>query len=776
MIGIGFSVSLITLGLMAPVESTAQKKANKKGSAQKGQSAIQTSKATQPNFDSDVKAVIEKYCVSCHSDSVPPGGVALKKGLSAGDVQKNSGTWQRIAKNVAMKHMPPEGSPAPSQDQRIKFVNWIDGALVQDCKLADPGRVTLRRLNREEYNNTVRDLLGVTIRPADDFPSDDVGYGFDNIGDVLSMSPLLMEKYLAASDKVMKDAIRASRSKTTQIDGSLLKITGSANAREGWLEMFSVATGTAKFTVKSPGWYKIRVIAGEQHAGPEFAKMDLKVNQDKVTEFDIKAPFAKPEAYEYRLKLTPGEWNIGGTFTNDYYADKKDRNMAIFSISLSGPIEDNPIRTEFQKTYIPTIPPKEQWESEARKQLNSFADRAYRRPITKEELDRLMNVFSFGARSGEGYEKAFQVACQAVLCNPNFLYRVELDSANIKSRTLTPYETASRLSYFLWSSTPDQTLLDLAKNGELSKPEIVAAQVQRMLEDPKSDALVQNFGLQWLQLRKLPYFEPDKKMFPEYSADLVDDMIQETSLYIKNILRENRPISEFIDSKYTFLNENLAKHYGIAGIAGTDFRKVSTVGTGRGGVLTQAAILTVTSNPTRTSPTKRGRWVLEQILGSPPPPPPPGVGDLQDEKKFTASMTLRQRLEEHRKNPSCATCHSRMDAIGFGFENFDTVGKWRVQDAGTKVDSSATLPGGRKFTGAVELKSILLENKKEFARNFAEKLMTFALGRGIYESDKCFIDEIVKKASASDYKFHSMVQGVVASEPFRKRTLEGTNP
>lgn len=757
------SIGAAALALALPIASSAQKKAT----------PTKAGPAKAPSFDTDVKPVIEKYCVSCHSDSVPPGGVLLKKGMTGTEATKNAALWQKIAKNVGMKHMPPEGSPQPTADQRTKFVNWIDKAFVQDCRLADPGRVTLRRLNREEYNNTIRDLLKVSVRPADDFPSDDVGYGFDNIGDVLSMSPLLMEKYLAASEKAMKDAIRVPRMRTIQVDGSSMTFKGAAAVREGFLGMNSAATGSASFDVKTNGWYMIKVMAAEQPAGPDHAKMELRLNKDLLNTFDVADKFPKPGVYEYKVKLVPGQWTVSTSFINDYYVDKKDRNLAVYSVSLVGPLEDVPFRTDFQKQYIPTIPAnKSEWNAEARKNLQAFADRAYRRPIAKEEMDRLMNIFELGSKSGEGYEKAFQLACQGILCNPNFLYRVELDSSSAKTRTLNPYELASRLSYFLWSSTPDDSLLAAAKSGDLAKPEVMADQVKRMLADPKADALVENFGLQWLQLRKLPYFEPDKKMFPTYSPDLVDAMTTETSMFVKSVMREDRPISEFIDSKYTFLNEALAKHYGITGVTGENFRKVSTEGTGRGGVLTQAAVLTVTSNPTRTSPTKRGKWVLEQILGSPPPPPPPGVGDLKDDKHFKEGMTLRQKMEEHRKNPACATCHTRMDAIGFGFENYDPVGKWRTKDGGSPVDSTATLPGGRKFSGPAQLKTILLENKKEFARNFAEKMMTFALGRGVYESDKCFIDDIVKKAAASDYRFSSIVQGVVASESFKKRTVE----
>ncbi len=731
-----------------------------------------------PSFDRDVAPLVTKYCVDCHDDAkAPPGGIRLTKGMTAAAALKDPSLWSRVAKNVANKHMPPPGSPSPTDAQRRQMSAWVDAAFKQDCNLADPGRVTLRRLNREEYNNSVRDLLGVSIRPADDFPNDDVGYGFDNIGDVLSMSPLLMEKYLSASEKLMKDAIRVPNLRTQTVAGEALKVTGAATPRDGSLSMYSVGTGTAQFSVKQSGWYRIQVKAGEQHAGPDNAKLEVRLNKDLVTTFQLTDSYNKPGYYVFPTKLTPGDWSVSVTFPNDYYVaaqgkqPAQDRNVAVYSLELVGPIEDNAIRTSFQRKLIPVVPAKEEWETEARKALDWFASRAYRRPVAKEEIDRLMVVFQMGTRSGEGYERAMQLACQAVLCNPNFLFRVELDASN-QARPLNDFELASRLSYFLWASLPDETLYDAAKRGALSKPEGLKEQVSRMLRDPKAQAMVDNFAMQWLQLRKLYNFQPDKKMFPDYNDKLMNAMIDESKLYFQNIMTEDRSITEFIDSKYTFLNETLANHYGISGVKGDEFRKVSTEGTGRGGVLTQASVLAITSNPTRTSPTKRGRWILEQILGTPPPPPPPGVGDLAESSKVDANLSVRQKLEIHRKNPSCAACHTKMDSLGFGFENYDPVGRWRTKDGTLPIDSTATLPDGKKFSGPTQLKAVLMDNKKEFAYSFIEKMMTYALGRGVDDKDKCFVEDIVKKSSATGYKFSGIVQGIVASDPFKKRKGE----
>ena len=729
-----------------------------------------------PSFSTDVSPIVDKYCVSCHSDSVAPGGVRLTKGMSGTEALKNPALWNRIAKNISNKHMPPPGSPAPTDAQRRALATWVDAAFTQNCNVADPGKVTLRRLNREEYNNSVRDLLGVSIRPADDFPNDDVGYGFDNIGDVLSMSPLLMEKYLSASEKLVKAAIRVPSVTTQLVTGDSMAYSPTGvNTRENALYFFSGGTGSANFKVKKPGWYRIQVKAGEQHAGPENAKLGLKLGRDLLTTFSITDPESKPGIYVFPTKLTAGDWTIAVTFTNDFYVaaqgnqKAQDRNLVVYSVELVGPIEDNPIRTSFQKRLIPEVPPKETREVEARKSLEWFASRAYRRPITKEELDRLMTVFQLGARTGDSYERAMQLGCQAVLCNPNFLFRVELDAANLPSRSLNSYELASRLSYFLWSSIPDETLYALAKSGELNKSEVLKEQVTRMLQDPKSEAIVDNFAMQWLQLRKIYNFQPDKKQFPEYSDSLMNAMVDESKMVFANVMAEDRPILDFLDSKYTFVNEVLAKHYGISGVTGDSMRKVSTEGTGRGGVLTQGAVLAITSNPTRTSPTKRGRWILEQILGTPPPPPPPGVDDLGEASILNPSFSLRQKMEAHRKKPSCAVCHLKMDALGFGFENYDSVGKWRTKDGNLAIDSSAVLPDGNKFNGPTQLKAVLMGNRKEFAVSFVEKLMTFALGRGVDFDDKCFVDEVVKKAEANGYKFSAIVQGIAASDAFKKR-------
>jgi mono/diheme cytochrome c family protein len=596
--------------------------------------------AGKPTFAKDVAPLINQYCGKCHSDKKPKGGVALTVFTDDASALKKRTVWEQVADNLRSGDMPPPGKPRPNADELDIINAWLDAVVFQmDCNgPRDPGRVTIRRLNRAEYNNTVRDLLGISFQPANDFPQDDVGYGFDNIGDVLSLPPLLMEKYLAAAEKIV----------------------------------------------------------------------------EKV--------FANPES-----------------------------RKRIFIVTTQN-------------------------EESARQILERFAGRAYRRPINREELQRLLRFVEMAEKNGDSFETGISLAVQAVLISPNFLFRVEMDPRpnDPKSiRTLTDYELASRLSYFLWSSMPDDELFELARKKTLRQPDTLEKQIRRMLQDPRSRALVENFAGQWLQLRNLKDFKPDPDLFPHFDEKLRSAMLKETELFFENVIRTDRSILDFIDADYTFVNERLAKHYGLSGVRGEEFRRVSLTATPRGGILTQAAVLSVTSNPTRTSPVKRGKWILENILGTPPPPPPPGVEELKDDKQAVLSGSLRQRMEQHRANPSCASCHQRMDPLGFGFENFDAIGAWRSRDGTHAIDPSGALPNGQSFKGPSELRAILKTRQDAFARCLTEKLLTYALGRGVERYDRCTIDDIVKSAAKDNYKFSPLVIDIVRSDPFQKRRGKG---
>ena len=631
------SLGLLFLGCLLPASvGCAEGRASPRGPS---------ATADPATFARDVAPVIGRFCVRCHGGAKPRGGLALDRILDRSSARENVSAWEKVAESLRSGAMPPLGKPRPSEAQLDRVNAWLDSEVLKvDCTgPRDPGRVTLRRLNRAEYNNTVHDLVGVILRPADDFPSDDVGYGFDNIGDVLSMPPILMEKYLNAAEKVVDQAF------------------ASAAARK-------------------------------------------------------------------RLLVKP--------------LDDQDKPAA------------------------------------ARAILRTFADRAYRRPVREDELRRLVRLVESAQKAGDNFDGAVRLALQAVLVSPNFLFHVELDPLSRSGEPAAPHpvddwELASRLSYFLWSSMPDEELFRLARGKNLRKPAVLEAQVRRMLVDPKARALTDNFAAQWLQTRNLKSFTPDPGRFPTFDDALRSAMQQETEMYFAGIVREDHSVLEFLDSDYSYLNERLACHYGVAGVKGSVFRRVKFSDRRRGGVLTQASVLAVTSNPTRTSPVKRGKWILDNILGTPPPPPPPGVEELKDDRGAVLTGTLRQRMEQHRADSGCASCHQRMDPLGFGFENFDAVGTWRDKEAGQPVDASGTLPGGVSFNGPAELRTVLLTKKDAFVRCLVDKLLTYALGRGTERCDRCALDTVARDAARHDYRFGSLVLAVVRSEPFQMRKPQG---
>jgi hypothetical protein len=612
-------------------------------------------KAPKVDFAKDVQPLLGNYCYGCHGEK-KKGNLDLRLYATDKLAAANQPLFLKVAKNLQAHEMPPESKPQPTVAERDLILEWVNSFFFPcDCQHPDPGRVTIRRLNRVEYNNSIRDLVGVHFQPARDFPADDSGYGFDNIGDVLSLSTVLLEKYLAAAEKICEQAIPAG-----------------------------CATN-----------------------GPN--------------------PALQPEQAQ-----------------------------------------------AYQRIFVCQPTPATQTAS-ARKILATFAKRAFRRPVSAPELDRLMALFHLAETQGENFENALKRTLEAVLVSPHFLFRGELqpEPDNPKGiRPLDDYALASRLSYFLWSSMPDDQLFALAERKALRRN--LDAQARRMLKDSKAHALVENFAGQWLQLRNLPLAAPDRKQFPDFTEALRADMQQETELCFDHILRENRSVLEFIDADYTFLNGRLARFYGLPNVEGDAFRLVPLKGAQRGGLLTQASILTLTSNPTRTSPVKRGKWVLENFLGAPPPPPPPNVPELK-EGKAALTGTLRQRMEQHRDDPNCAGCHARMDPIGFGFENFNAIGAWRDKEGDFSIDPSGQLVSGESFQGPAELKTILLNQKRDqFVRCLADKMLTYALGRGLEYFDKCALDQISARMAQEQYKLVTLVLEVVRSTPFQR--TRGENP
>jgi len=734
----------------------------------------------EANAAKGVRALFENYCFECHKGEDAEGILDLSRLLDQGTTPGNRKRWVRVMDNVEGGTMPPDDYPQPREDEVEALRLWVDAELEKvDCgQTVDPGRVTIRRLNRAEYNNTIRDLVGVDFHPADDFPSDDVGYGFDNIGDVLTLPPILMEKYLAAAESIAKRAIvvegESAGEPAKEYPGRALASTGEARARH---EFPRDAT------------YVLRIRAYGQQAGPDPARMTVKLDGEPLETFDVRAVEEEPGVYEARAKVKAGVRRIAAAFINDYYDPdnpdpslRGDRNLFVDSLEVEGPIHeaDDPLPESHKRIIFRSPQSPDEFHECASAVIERFMRRAYRRPVTGGEVAKLVRLAELARENGDGFERGMQLAVQAVLASPQFLFRVELyrPKRDRKGKVIDPtggaplndFEVASRLSYFLWSSMPDDELSSLAEQGALLKPEILEEQVRRMLADPKAESFVENFAGQWLQLRRLKDSNPDRKQFPDFDEPLREAMARESELYFASIMREDRSLLDFIDGDYTFLNERLAKHYGIPGVEGPEFRRVKLETNQRGGVITQASILTVTSNPSRTSPVNRGKWILEQILGDPPPPAPPEVPILADDAEGAVlTGTLRQRMEQHRSNPSCAACHARLDPPGFGLENYDAVGAWRDKEGDNPIDASAELPSGESFNGPAELKAILKSRKGAFIHTLSEKMLTYALGRGLEESDACVVEAISKAVAADEYRFSRMVLEIVKSDPFLKR-------
>lgn len=767
----GFISDYRVMGLAASLlfVATSASSTRQKGRAVKPKTTPAASKTG--SFGKDILPVTNKFCISCHQGNDSPAGINLAKFKTEASVKADLATWERISRAMSSGSMPPKGMPAPTKTQRQAVSEWIERTISADCKLAEPGRVTIRRLNREEYNNTIRDLIGLDMRPADDFPSDDVGYGFDNIGDVLSISPLLMEKYLDAAEKISKQAIYIPGAKSATYQAE--EHGGSVNGEFAGILSHGAIAFDHQF---APGLYKIKIRAFQDKAGPDDAKMVIKVGGKTVQRFDVSALRRSPMFYEAPLTADGGKQKISVEFINDYYlpanpAGPRDRNLWIDYVEVTGPLGGTFSMPATHRRIIPGEPPVGKERDYARKVLGNFASKAYRRPAAPEEVERLMHVFDLAMKYKEPFERGIQLGVQATLVSPHFLFRAEIDPKTnpTASRNLNGYELATRLSYFLWSSTPDDRLLSLAASGSLAKPQILNQEVKRMLKDPKAKALADNFAEQWLTLRRLANVNPDPKQFPTFTKQLKDSMAEETKLFFNDVVTNDRSVLDFIDGKFTYVNALLAKHYGLPGTFGQEFKKVSLVGTNRGGVLSHASVLTVTSNPTRTSPTKRGRWVLEQILGTPPPPPPPGVDVLADEHKVNSAKTLREKMMVHQSDPNCFSCHSKMDPLGFGLENYDAIGGWRTSEGNVPVDSSGVLPDGTKFSGPTQLKVLLMKDKDQYMKSLSEKMLTYGLGRGVSFEDRCHIDTIALQTAKSGYKFSALVIAIVNSDPFKKR-------
>jgi hypothetical protein len=729
-------------------------------------------------FEQAVQPVLAKSCAPCHNERMASGGLNLKAFSTADSIHQYREGWERIVLKIRTGEMPPPGVPRPDPTQADALMNFVRGEFERADRALkpDPGRVTARRLNRAEYANTIRDLLGVEFQADKDFPSDDSGHGFDNIGDVLTVSPVLMEKYLNAAERIAARAIGGDpMPKPMEVsfelkDKNLRRVGPSAVETVGrldWDGEYQVIIGMPGERAKDAA----PVTLGFWVDGKLVHSMPVETKPSGLVYFN---PYSEAE---FRVQLTEGEHTYRAGFIGDEFVktlSEKDifnnqKNKFLNMIRFVGPHpskDGHPLRSR-----VVTCDPAT-GAACVNRIVATLARKAYRRPVTATEVAKLVRFVDLAKTEGLTTDQGIQLAIRAMLVSPHFLFRIERDpdpNDPGKAHQILDIELASRLSYFLWSSMPDEELLKLAEARKL-RPAL-DQQVKRMLADPKAAAFATNFAGQWLEVRNLDSVKPDPQKFPDWGPELRDAMKTETRMFFESLLRENRPMSDFLNAKYTFLNERLAKHYGIEGVTGPEFRRVELADGRRGGILTHASVLTVTSYPTRTSPVIRGKYILQNILGAPPPAPPPDVPALDEEAVGNAG-SMRQQLEKHRSNPTCASCHSRMDVLGFGLENYDAIGKWRTADGKFPIDVGGTLPNGKSFATPAEMNVLLNAELSDFARCLTEKLLTYALGRGLERYDRRTVDEIQRKLAATGYRFETLLLETVRSLPFQSRRGE----
>jgi hypothetical protein len=737
------------------------------------------------DFDKEIKPLLNEFCFKCHGGTKKKGGIVLDTYGNADAAAKDPKVWEAVLENLRTGVMPPDDEEKqPTLEQRELLMKWVEAAVFHvDPDHPDPGRVTVRRLNRIEYNNTIRDLVGVKFDAGADFPADDSGYGFDNIGDVLSLPPVLFERYLAAAEKVMSAAILNDHTPRSQaMPVNLLTMQGGPdkgntdNARR-----VDDREATAGFEAATPGQHTIRVDFQSGKAAGEGPKVEIKVDGQLLKTVSLSGERDKSDTYKLPVAIAKNgkhtvSFRVVNWLAQPEMKDGKPRNRVatIRKLDVMTPPQVPPAPESQIKLFTPGQR-QPSLEAAARAVISTFATRAFRRPLLPQELARFMAIYAQAKKKGGNFEQSVQTALTAVLVSPNFLFRCEFqpepDSPK-STHNISEYALASRLSYFMWSTMPDDELRNHAVGGTLRKN--LDAQIKRMLRDPRARALTDNFAGQWLQTRNLSAAAPDPKTFPEWGPGLAAAMERETEMLFEHILKEDRPVTDLLGADYTFVNERLARLYDIAGVEGDAFVKVKVPAARPGGILGHGSFLTLTSNPTRTSPVKRGKFVLENILGTPPPPAPPDVPDLNDPKRGELKGTLRQRLELHRKDAICAGCHARMDPIGFALENFDGIGGWRDKDAGAAIESAGQLVSGEKFNNAVELRELLLNKKRgDFLRCVTEKMLTYALGRGVEYYDRPAIEKIVANMEKDGAKFSSLVTEIIKSVPFQMRRGEG---
>jgi hypothetical protein len=762
------------------------------------------------------RSLLDKYCVTCHNEKLKTGGLALDK-VDVNDVRGNAEVLEKVVRKLRTQQMPPDGMPRPDKATLDSFAGSLETALDQVAKAhRDPGRVAAHRLNRAEYVNVIHDLLALDIDGAELLPNDMAGYGFDNNADVLSITPGLLSRYMSAATKISRVAMGSpdNRPITRQYR---VPFGSKQNERMGEDEPFATHGGLAvHHTFPLDGEYLFRMRLKRNSTtdsiegiDEDVSQIELRVDYGLVKRFDIGGEFKGPDrgyilalpegdvegnkfhnyrmhadnALEIRVPVKAGTRLVAVGFTNSEpspfdngdpgsFNAYGDNAIGISTLEILGPFDGKAPQDTPSRRQILICKPASAREEEpcARKIITTLARRAFRRPVVPAEIDPLIGIYQAG-RKARDFDTGIGRALEALLSSPSFLVRVEHGKDETQPEAvyrLSDLELASRLSFFLWKSIPDDELLGVAEHNKLREPAVLASEVHRMLADRRATRFMDDFAGQWLQVRNISSQDPDRALFPDFDPTLRDAMATETELFIRSQVQEDHPIPDLLSANYTFLNEPLARHYGIDNIYGSHFRRVSLSDDRRFGLLGQGSILTVSSYANRTSVVLRGKWILENILGTPPPPPPPNVPPLKENDGKSKPLALRERMEEHRKSAVCASCHSRMDPLGFALEHYDAVGKWRENDQGAAINSTISW-SGKTVDSPKAFREALLSRSDQFVETVTEKLMTYALGRGVDYVDAPTVRQIDRDVARSGDRWSALILGVVNSTPFQMR-------
>ncbi len=786
----------------------------------------QTPRAAAGSGPTQVRAVLDRYCVTCHNERLRTAGLALDA-LGGEHVGAQAATWEKVVRKLRARAMPPAGRPRPDRATYETVASALETALDRAAAdNPDPGRTATHRLNRTEYANAIRDLLGIEIDGRALLPPDDADLGFDNMADILSMSPARLERYLSAARKVARLALGDPAAVPTTETYVVPKLRFQDHRMSEDLPFGSRGGIAIRHHFPLDAEYDIRIRLRRQLYGyirglqtPQ--QIEVRIDGRRVAQFTVGGAPGTPPPQTYtgtvlgdraweqytlhtddtlglRIPVGAGPRLVGIAFVRErteregvlqprataktlaiaerWSSPSEAPEAAVEQVGISGPFNTTgPGETPSRRRILVCEPARAADEEAcAREVLSTIARRAYRRPLTRPDVDALLALYAAGRLAG-GFETGIRRGLEGILVDPEFLFRIERDPVGAPpgAHPISDLELASRLSFFLWSSIPDDELLQVAARGRLREPAVLERQVRRMLADARARALVDGFATQWLGLRRLQSVVPAPDLFPEFDDNLREAFEQETKLFVGSQLHTDRSVLDLLRADYTFVNERLARHYGIPNVYGSRFRSVRFDDGVRGGLLGQGSILTVTSYPTRTSPVLRGNWLLEHILGAPPPPPPPDVPALPDRGAGGRPASVRERLERHRDNPVCASCHARMDPLGFALEHFDAIGQWRASGAaGAAIDAAGVFPDGTAFRGLAGLKTVLLNDHEQFVRTVAEKLITYALGRGIRHHDMPAVRRVVREAAAHDYTWSSLVLGIARSMPFQMRRSE----